>query len=70
MRNSAHTRMQSSYFSWLPRFASSWKMRVDPSHQLNGIPETKLFQTVTAIRLKIAHGIIAETTEFQRAEWE
>jgi hypothetical protein len=45
-------------------------MRVDPSHQLNGIPETKLFQTVTAIRLKIAHGIIAETTEFQRAEWE
>jgi hypothetical protein len=34
------------------------------------IPETKLFQALTALRLKIAHGIIAETAEYQRAEWE
>ena len=33
------------------------------------IPETKLFQALTTIRLKIAHGIIAETAEYQKAEW-
>lgn len=33
------------------------------------IAETKLFQALTTIRLKIAHGIIAETPEYQKAEW-
>ena len=34
------------------------------------IPATKLFQSFTTICLKIAHGLIAETPEYQRAEWE
>jgi hypothetical protein len=34
------------------------------------IATTKLFQALTTIRLKIAHGIIAQTVEYQRAEWE
>ncbi|MGB8801428.1 MAG: hypothetical protein WCC97_12125 [Candidatus Acidiferrales bacterium] len=34
------------------------------------IPATKLFQSLTTICLKIAHGLIAETPEYQRAEWE
>ncbi|MGA7916689.1 MAG: hypothetical protein WCA00_15755 [Candidatus Acidiferrales bacterium] len=33
------------------------------------VPETKLFQALTTVRLKIAHGIIAETAEYQKAEW-
>jgi hypothetical protein len=44
-----------------------WKGR--PPACEGDIPETKLFQALTTIRLKTAHGIIAGSAEDQRAEW-
>jgi hypothetical protein len=35
-----------------------------------GRPNTKLFQALTTIRLKVAHGIIAEAAEYRGAQWE